>query len=638
VMYRYLYRGRYRFYTSDEVLHWSKYSPSKTYGYPPILSIYEKAMTALGMDRWLYDYFYERIIPPGVVVTVTDDPDGLDARIKEQELKMREDPHHVAWVAVSKRTGQGKTEFVKFGSNFAEMDFQPINDRVGDAIAAQFGVSRIFMGNPGQLGGRDTSTNQLVVMSRVVESGQRIYNQKTIPRLLKAFGITDWKLELSVPDVKTEATLLEEESRRVSNAAQMNAMGFSVELAPNGKFIYSGAAVTPMEQQQQAAQAQMSMMGGMGGAPGGAPGGMGGAPGGAPGQGGMPGGGGAAGGPIAPDSAGGAAPPPLNTQKGRREKLPKPEDEDEGEDDIDLEKMPKFQGGIEVHPTKPWLHRHRVKPDARGSHIGYEQKYHNIEEVHTDKTAHGGSAPVGITDEAPQEKYDDPWWKAAGVQRIEQGDDEHFQKDNVAATLFPFGGGYSVRVTDDKSHFQKNFPKEYDARNYLQALYEQGTYDPKVTAPSLVDRAKADRPHSFKGEFDLSPALGNPVRNMLDQLPPDHLKFLDGINEQEQPSDVVYAYGRISLKRGIAPEKAKNIISAYVGVEAVGDLLNQHWQQAVVGRDKFPTAVAGHGLREFKGEAYRLYVNDPMLLKRVNKGVYETIKDKVFRGKEFGEE
>jgi len=293
-----------------------------------------------------------------------------------------------------------------------------------------------------------------------------------------------------------------------------------------------------------------------------------------------------------------------------------------------------------VHPTKPWLHRHRVKPDARGSHAGYEQKYHSIEEVHADKTAHGGTGEVS---QAVADKPQSDPWNALGITRTQEGEDIErysgkgkFDKQ-VMVEVFPFGGEYRVKVADDKASFAKNFPKEYDARNYIQAIYTQGTYEPKVEAASLVERAKADRPNAFKGEFELAPAVGTPIKDMLDSLPPAHLKFLDGINEQDQAPDVTYAYGRITLKKGISAEKAKNIISAYIGVNAVGDVLDEQWKQAVAGKGKFPSAEAGHGLKEFKGESYRLYINDPILLRRVNKGVYETIKDKVFRGNEFGE-
>ena len=248
-MYRYLYRGRYRFYLKGEVIHWSRYAPSKTYGYSPVLSVYEKALTAIGMDRWAYDYFYERIVPPGVIVTVTDDPVGLEARIKEQELKVRENPHHIAWVAVSKKTGQGKTEYVKFGNTFTEMDFANMNQRISERISGMWGVSNIFMGTPTQIGGRDTSTSQLIVMNRVVESGQKAYNQKVMPKMVRAFGITDWVLRLNLPEEKTEMLLLEERSRKISNAAQMAAMGFNVELDDKGEFIFSGKAGAPQGQE-----------------------------------------------------------------------------------------------------------------------------------------------------------------------------------------------------------------------------------------------------------------------------------------------------------------------------------------------------------------------------------------------------
>jgi len=447
-MYRYLYRGKYRFYTRHEVLHWSRYAPSKTYGYSPILSVYEKALTALGMDRWLYDYFYERIIPPGVIVTVTDDPEGLEARIKDQEMKMRENPHHISWVAVSKKSGQGKTEYIQFGSNFQEMDFQAISDRIGDKIAGMWGVSRIFMGVPSNAGGRETSTNQLVVMSRVVESAQKAYNQKVVSTLVEAFGIEDWTLILKTPDEKTESLVLEEESRKISNAAQMASMGFTVEMEDKGKkagisFIYSGKA-----------GGQQGMMGGEG---------MGGPMGGDEDMGGGFGGGG---------------------DEGGSDEAPEPSDGSEFKLSLDFLELEKGE-------PKPGYHKHAVK-----GHPGYENTPH----PETQKHRTGEHADLHAT-----QVLEEPWHEAQGVKVSEASDSvTRYAGKGMTLEIHERGDG-SFMVVDGDSGARSKPTTQRVAERYVEQAFVQGTLQPKP-----AEAKKDDAPATFKGSIDVLPELNKP--------------------------------------------------------------------------------------------------------------------------------
>ena len=103
-----------QYFVKGEIIHASKFAPSELYGYSPILSIYEKALSLIGMDRYLYDYFFERQIPQGVITTTTDNPEDLEIRKEQMLAEVLNNPHYIPWLAVSSKTGQGKTEFVRF--------------------------------------------------------------------------------------------------------------------------------------------------------------------------------------------------------------------------------------------------------------------------------------------------------------------------------------------------------------------------------------------------------------------------------------------------------------------------------------------------------------------------------------------
>lgn len=137
----------------EEVIHWSRYSPTETYGMSPVLSFYEKALTLIGMDRYLYDYFYERKVPQGIIAVYTDDKDSMERERADVESKMRQDPHYVPWMTVSTKNQQGKIEYVRFGYTLDELDYLPVRDEIRERIAAVYGVSQIWMASSEGIGG-----------------------------------------------------------------------------------------------------------------------------------------------------------------------------------------------------------------------------------------------------------------------------------------------------------------------------------------------------------------------------------------------------------------------------------------------------------------------------------------------------
>ena len=125
-----------------------------------------------------------------------------------------------------------------------------------------------WQGAPEAFGGLSTQTQQLVVMSRVVEGDQRLFHEKIFPELLEAFGITDWTLSLAVPEEKAEATRISFAQQRVAIASQLNQMGFTIKIKEGGVlmedalFTIDGEAVSTAqiqgEQQAMALEQQIA--------------------------------------------------------------------------------------------------------------------------------------------------------------------------------------------------------------------------------------------------------------------------------------------------------------------------------------------------------------------------------------------
>ena len=273
VMYKYYHRNQHLFLFDGEVIHLSKFSPSETYGWSPILTIFEKALTLIGMDKNLYRYFFERKMPASMMMVFTDDPESLRRERQQIAAQTRLDPNYIPMVAVSARNNRGRVDMVRLFHTLNEMDYLPVRNEIRERIAAMWGVTPAWQGAPEAFGGLSTQTQQLVVMSRVVEGDQRLIHEKIFPQILEAFGITDWRLELPQPEEKAEATRISFSQQKAQIANQFIALGFDVRLKDDGvavedaEFVIYGKAVNMMEKQGEQmdmqleqTQQQMEMM------------------------------------------------------------------------------------------------------------------------------------------------------------------------------------------------------------------------------------------------------------------------------------------------------------------------------------------------------------------------------------------
>ena len=244
--------ARAMYIVEGEMIHASKFSPSELYGYSPVLSIYEKALSLIGMDRYLYDYFFERQVPQGVVTTVTDNPDDLETRKEQMLSAVLNDPHYIPWLAVSSKTGQGKTEFVRFAYSLDELQFLPVQEHIERSVSSLYGVPGLFMGYEDGVGGLNNESQQITRLSRGAQLSQSVYNTDILPVILNAFNITDWTLTLEVAEEQTEQFKLDMKQQNAQWASTMVSMGFGARYDQDtDEFEIYGEVQSQSEQAQQ---------------------------------------------------------------------------------------------------------------------------------------------------------------------------------------------------------------------------------------------------------------------------------------------------------------------------------------------------------------------------------------------------
>ncbi len=233
-------------------------------GNSPILTVFEKALTLLGMDKTLFRYFFERKIPASLLMIGTDDPDAIKRAREEMVAQLRANPDFTPIVGYSIKTGRGRVDMVRLFHTLQEMDYLPVRAEIRERVAAIWGLPPMWQSEYSGIGGLSGQTQQMVQFSRVIESDQRIFNEKVFPFILSCFGVTDWQLMLKQPEEKAEATRIQFAQQRVMIATALMQMGFTIELKQGMEsiddidFKVSGKAQNPMDQ-----MGEMGMGGGM---------------------------------------------------------------------------------------------------------------------------------------------------------------------------------------------------------------------------------------------------------------------------------------------------------------------------------------------------------------------------------------
>ena len=265
--------GKTQYYVEGEVIHISKYNPSKLYGKSPVNTMWRQAMSLTAMDNYIYTAYQKRRSPKGIISVTTDNLESMKSFWKAVDEKMERDPHYIPKVGIESSTGRGGVNWVKFMDTLEEMQYMAVRDEIRARMSAFYGVSNIFMIDNGKSGGLNNEGMQILVTNRAVEFGQKVYTEILFPRLLKQMNVTDWKLTLYPNEEEDEITRLRRDEMEVNLAQRMMMLGYKPELMEEGErdIRFSYKKLDPTQ------------------APGGAPGGAPGAPPGMPPQGMPPG-------------------------------------------------------------------------------------------------------------------------------------------------------------------------------------------------------------------------------------------------------------------------------------------------------------------------------------------------------------
>jgi len=242
--------GKDQYFLKGEVLHFSKYSPSRLYGLSPVITLYNHITTLIAMENYVNSSYTKSRMPKGLLAVQTRNMESMRTFWRSVKEKMETDPHFIPVMGIEAENGKGAVEWIKFMDSLKEMDYVSVKDDLRDRISAFYGVSKVFMADNTTSGGLNNEGMQILVTNRAVQMAQNVYNNYVFPFLIKQFGITDWDLKLPPSEEEDEIASLRKKEIEVNIAASIKNLGFEVDMDEDGNFTYEKPQ--PVEEEQPA--------------------------------------------------------------------------------------------------------------------------------------------------------------------------------------------------------------------------------------------------------------------------------------------------------------------------------------------------------------------------------------------------
>ena len=251
--------GKGQVYTEGEVIHISKWSPSKLYGRSPVATMWRQVNTLISMDNYVYSAYQKRRMPRGVMVIKSSNLETVERTARNIQEHLERDPNYIPTIGVETESGRGGIEYVRMMDTLEELQYIPMKDDIRQRISAFYGVSNVFM-NDVTGGGLNNEGMQIVVSNRSVSHAQSIYNRVLFPQLLEAFTITEWELVLSPHEEEDEIMTMRRDEMAIRNMMQMKQAGFEANLCDGIDdeilhFDYRQPTDEEIQQKQQEAEA-----------------------------------------------------------------------------------------------------------------------------------------------------------------------------------------------------------------------------------------------------------------------------------------------------------------------------------------------------------------------------------------------
>lgn len=264
-------------YIQGEIIHWQKYSPGPTFGYPPVLTLWPVIGALMYQNTYIRDYYMNRQTPKAIIGINTSNTSSFFRFWNKVVERLKEDRHYIPVIATeSDGSGKSSISMLKLMDTLTEMEYTAAREEMRQRIGSFYGVSSTFLDDSGKDRGMVAADGiQTIVTARAVEKAHMIYNNKVLVELIEGcFGIKKWRLKLLPPEYRDVMKEEQTKQLKVQTAQMLFSMGFKISIDANGELIYWMPDVTDaqvgqimelirakVQSQQQMAMAEMGLDG-----------------------------------------------------------------------------------------------------------------------------------------------------------------------------------------------------------------------------------------------------------------------------------------------------------------------------------------------------------------------------------------
>lgn len=246
------------YYTEGEVVHFSKYHPSLTYGFSCVASLWQKVVTLMYQDSYIKEAYGKERPPRGILLVNTSNRNSMEKAWNQYREQLRREPHDIHPIPIEFPEGKAgnMVEWIEFLKSLPEMEFVETRNEYRRAIGALYGVQPLFQSDVQQTGGLNNEGLQITVTNRAVELGQDVMN-RFLSVLAEQLAVTDFEVKLAPLEAKDQMSGLMLQEKKIQIAQLMKNIGYDVEMDEEGEFEFEKsenpqpAPFTPFPQPQQ---------------------------------------------------------------------------------------------------------------------------------------------------------------------------------------------------------------------------------------------------------------------------------------------------------------------------------------------------------------------------------------------------
>lgn len=218
------------YYFKDEVVHRSKFRPSKTYGFPPVITCWQKTRTLAFMDTYIMDLYVNQRPPKAGLFFKTSNEEALTKMWGSAQQQAEEKPNLPIVMGINDETAGGDfVKFINFMEPLSELQHTEMRNEYRQQIGAIYGVEPIFQNDMSNSGGLNNEGQQITVTNRAVQTDQAIFNLHFFPKVIEALGAKGWHLSLNPSEEQDEMAKLQRQQQTLINGKLATDLGLEAE-------------------------------------------------------------------------------------------------------------------------------------------------------------------------------------------------------------------------------------------------------------------------------------------------------------------------------------------------------------------------------------------------------------------------